>query len=251
MDVAVGDDEAVGSEEVAGHPRCVGCEYDLHGLPRAGRCPECGVAVGESLQGGLLLRFAQPEWIRSVRWGYSVAVIGLAALAAVLVTGVAGGLGRGRAASGALWLLGIAAAAVMSVGCLAVTVPEGIKIDLVWPDAARRVLRAVSLGLIVVLLARTVPAFERVLVPWGWWGDWLTFILGVVQFLAMTRYTQWLAERVPDPWMVAGARVGVWVVPMVFMGGVYWWGILMPVAIAMWCGVAAWMRWRLGRGKSA
>ena len=29
--------------------RCRRCGYDLHGLPTSGQCPECGLAVGETL----------------------------------------------------------------------------------------------------------------------------------------------------------------------------------------------------------
>jgi len=39
---------------------CRRCSYNLRGLNYAGRCPECGTAVGQSIYGNLL-RFSDPE----------------------------------------------------------------------------------------------------------------------------------------------------------------------------------------------
>ncbi|MBX3359491.1 MAG: hypothetical protein KF745_13810 [Phycisphaeraceae bacterium] len=259
MNVAVGDDEAVGSEaepsaaagEVREQRSCFECGYDLVGLPIAGECPECGLAVAESLREGLLLRDARPRWVRHLRLGYSMLEIGLAVLATVLLVSC-GNWEPGGIVFGALWTLGVTASVVVSVGCLLVTMPEGLAVDVVWPDAARRVLRAASLGMAVAVPVRVIPVYAGEVEPWSWWGPLTlaTYFLWGFQFVAMMRYTRWLAGRVPDRWLAAGATAGVWVVPVVFVGGVYR-GILMSVAVAMWCGVAAWMRLRLGRGRSA
>jgi serine/threonine protein kinase len=48
--------------------RCVGCDYNLCGLSRDGRCPECGVPVAESLRPELL-QFADPMWLKTVSRG--------------------------------------------------------------------------------------------------------------------------------------------------------------------------------------
>jgi hypothetical protein len=50
--------------------RCLRCNYDLHGLPADGNCPECGLAVARSADAaGGELRHAPPGWLASLSWG--------------------------------------------------------------------------------------------------------------------------------------------------------------------------------------
>jgi hypothetical protein len=50
--------------------RCLRCNYNLHGLPDAGNCPECGLAVARSADAaGGELRHAPPGWLASLSWG--------------------------------------------------------------------------------------------------------------------------------------------------------------------------------------
>lgn len=60
---------------------CIHCGYNLRGLAPGGLCPECGCAIDESLRGDLL-RFANLDWLRRVRWGLSFALIAIAIEAA-------------------------------------------------------------------------------------------------------------------------------------------------------------------------
>ena len=48
---------------MSGAVRCRRCRYDLRGSDAGGVCPECGLAVAESM-GGRLLRFADERWVR-------------------------------------------------------------------------------------------------------------------------------------------------------------------------------------------
>lgn len=50
---------------------CRKCAYNLRGLSPEGRCPECGTAVGLSTLGDLL-RFADPDWLRTVARGITI-----------------------------------------------------------------------------------------------------------------------------------------------------------------------------------
>src|SRR5437870_167463 len=65
---------------------CRKCGYNLRGLSSQGVCTECGTAVGRSMMGDLL-RFSDPNWVRSLAsgmdWILAGALIGI--LSACLV----------------------------------------------------------------------------------------------------------------------------------------------------------------------
>ena len=52
---------------------CVHCGYNLRGLTKRHRCPECGTPAGFSVEGDLL-KYAQIPWIRTVRDGLAMFV---------------------------------------------------------------------------------------------------------------------------------------------------------------------------------
>ena len=63
---------------------CCGCEYDLRGLPADGRCPECGVAVGVSLEGNTL-HHADPRWLKRLMVAGWLVPAGVAAAVLLIV----------------------------------------------------------------------------------------------------------------------------------------------------------------------
>lgn len=58
---------------------CRACDYNLRGLAPAGRCPECGRPIDQSLTPDLL-RFADPAWLRRLARGARVLACGAAVL---------------------------------------------------------------------------------------------------------------------------------------------------------------------------
>lgn len=71
---------------------CRKCSYNLRGLTADGRCPECGTAVGYSLQGDLL-RFCDPNWVETLRrgavmfiWGIVLIFVGILGAIALAVS---------------------------------------------------------------------------------------------------------------------------------------------------------------------
>ncbi len=77
-----------GSGALAADVPCLGCQYNLRGLPPTANCPECGAAVERSISPPAL-RCAAPEWLKRVSEGLLV----LCTMpAAVLIPLVLGGL---------------------------------------------------------------------------------------------------------------------------------------------------------------
>jgi hypothetical protein len=67
---------------------CLECGYNLRGLPRYGRCPECGVDVGPSVDrlNARTLADADPRWLRRLSEG---SIVGLAAFLICLTVAAA------------------------------------------------------------------------------------------------------------------------------------------------------------------
>jgi hypothetical protein len=63
---------------------CRQCGYNLRTLERNARCPECGAAVAVSLRRDRL-RFANPRWLSTIRWGLRLSQYGSEAVAGVFI----------------------------------------------------------------------------------------------------------------------------------------------------------------------
>jgi hypothetical protein len=55
---------------------CMTCGYELRGLKIDQRCPECGVSIARSLRGDLLID-SDPEYVRTLRRGAGLALLGM------------------------------------------------------------------------------------------------------------------------------------------------------------------------------
>ncbi|MBU0640865.1 MAG: hypothetical protein KKB50_18520, partial [Planctomycetes bacterium] len=55
---------------------CRRCAHNLRGQPSAGRCPQCGAAIGLS-RAGDLLRYADPAWVDRMARGLRFVLLGL------------------------------------------------------------------------------------------------------------------------------------------------------------------------------
>lgn len=56
--------------------RCLICGYDLAGLDASGVCPECATPIERSLRGNLL-RYASPEYIKTLRRGAALVFVAM------------------------------------------------------------------------------------------------------------------------------------------------------------------------------
>src|SRR3954465_9179043 len=71
---------------------CRRCSYNLRGLNYAGRCPERGTAVGQSIYGNLL-RFSDPQWVDKLARGVNLILWGIVAIIVSFIASMF--LGRG------------------------------------------------------------------------------------------------------------------------------------------------------------
>jgi hypothetical protein len=67
---------------------CRGCGYNLRGLSPHGRCPECEIAIGRSIQGDLL-QFCEPGWVDRLARGMKWLIGGVIATVAGVIFGIA------------------------------------------------------------------------------------------------------------------------------------------------------------------
>ncbi len=94
---------------------CVHCGYNLRGLTKKHRCPECGTPAGFSVRGDLLL-YAPVPWLNTVSLGMVLMLWALGVtLAAYINSNVMPGLGM---------LLGVVGAGLAWTGAMFVTTPE-------------------------------------------------------------------------------------------------------------------------------
>ena len=139
---------------------CIGCGYNLRGLPPGGRCPECGASVEESLQGHCLW-FANKNWLRKLRWamllGVSAAMLSfLLGLVMSVAPNLMADLSTIVLAS--YGLFGIAIRSISLAGIWLLTSAEPSRLAQETPVNLRTVVRAVAVaGLLVFVASNFLP----------------------------------------------------------------------------------------------
>lgn len=224
---------------------CVGCGYDLLGLPTTGRCPECGTSVAQSLH-GYLLRFADERYLKIVRQGLSLTIAGIVAFALLMVVSLAvgfsaplrstlGGAAGVLSLDVVLSLAELIPSALLLIGYWRFTEPDPGYQGTETPTAARRVIRVTVIIQAAAALAGVGfsavgvkgSAFGLTGLPAGpalAAGLAMAFALAgtvawCVQFFAVMNYVAWLGRRVPDSSMVRQTRTYMWLLPLVYVFG--------------------------------
>lgn len=200
---------------------CRKCGYNLRGLQRDSRCPECASPIAVSLRGDLLC-FSEPGYVRRLArgnlWilrGLTLAVLcWLLLIVGVLVISLSGSgwlppSVPGMAVFGLGTLGGLAGALVFLWGVWCLTVAEPGVYDTSRRDTARRLVRVYMLVTILGLalsfvLDEIVPPM-RVMAAFEIFS--LSFsVLGVVATAAYFLYVRGVAQRIPQERL--GRRAG-------------------------------------------
>lgn len=194
-------------ESVRMHVPCRGCRYDLHALAVAGCCPECGLAILETLKPRFDL-----IWLRSVRTGMWWM------LGSMYVFGW-------LAATSYMQAVECAMAAVMQLAGAAWLLAPGSDRSIKGPAAAWP----------APLLGASLLAFLSALVEWlEWFGlpttyRWL-FIIGVLLWSAglaiLWFHLEVLARQCIAPRVAGVVRAIAWLTLLV--------GATMPLTIIVW-----------------
>lgn len=199
---------------------CRRCGYNLRGLRRDGRCPECGTAVAISLEGDLL-RYADPRWVERLGRGSRFILNGLSAAllfaiaTAILIVGPRGG------AAGTTSVAVDALAAICEVALLIglvtaycgswmMTSPDPTRGGEDRYATSRKLVRialliglantAVQAGLEAISKPGAVDTLVSLI-------DTLANLAALVGWLAYLRYLAKLALRIPDEGLSKRARL--------------------------------------------
>ncbi|MCH8853082.1 MAG: hypothetical protein IID41_10580 [Planctomycetes bacterium] len=164
---------------------CVHCGYNLRGLTKRHRCPECGTPAGFSVEGDLL-KYAPIPWIRTVRNGLAMFVwsIGIHLLS-IVSSWVMPDYGV---------LLDLVSAVLAIVGAMFVTVPEPTAVAGPGGFGVRRRIRVLAfvnfVGTVCLIFSPnanfTIVMRRFLLVSWS----------GML--LALAVYLRKFAARIPE-----------------------------------------------------
>lgn len=164
---------------------CVHCQYNLKGLTKKHRCPECGTPAGFSVQGDLLL-YAPVPWLKTVSLGMVLMLwaIGVA-LPSHLNFMVMPGLGM---------LLGLVGAGLAWTGAMFVTTPEPRMVAAASGFDLRksiRLLATLKLGCALLVIFSTSGKFTAIM-----WA--LSMLLLFAMLLPLTAFLGKLSARLPE-----------------------------------------------------
>lgn len=224
MSEAVGDsDRGVLLDErgqLLGDLPCVKCQYNLRTLHRDAACPECGTAVGRSIEGNRL-RYCDPMWLKQIWEGLNC--FGLAVVAAI---GLVVATTMSRSDTPLLWIV-IPLSTMLGLaiyGLIKATRRDPARIDRESPINARltcRVLWAATLIFLgSLLLSLAMPAWLQTRTTMMWqevfaYGAMFCMLAGTVAVLI---HAALLAGRLPNrPLMFYIVFVMVYLVVLVML----------------------------------
>lgn len=235
------------------HQPCIRCSYDLHGLPLAGNCPECGVPVERSLRGDLL-QFADETYRAILLRGVSLIMFGILAQVVLFILAMFAGMIGSPGLGFMFSVISLAATATSLYGYFLYASPDPGQMSNNRGEKPRQILRVaivvsavasiaqIALGGLALTMGPTpgqVGAAQGVMM--------LSAVAGlagsvawIVQFFAAMLYTKWLAPRIPSPRVLKRASLLIWLGPVLLLLSC----LAIPglVALIMYYNMFSWIR---------
>jgi len=191
---------------------CRKCSYNVRGLHRNGKCPECGTPVGLSIRGNLLC-YSDPAWVDKLSRGVDLILWGLLV---AFVAGAAGGVlvvAVGPRAEILRQIIVVAASAVGFIGAWLLTSPDPGTEEQSQMMTARKIVRfALIFGMIGNLLSIGIvgekphPMITTILGI----GLVIAAIIALIGELARLYYIEQIALRIPDQALAKRAHLVRW-----------------------------------------
>lgn len=233
---------------------CIRCAYALVGLAPNGQCPECGTSIELSLREPTLAN-ADPEYLNTLRTGLSFILNGILLFIVVTICGIgaaaAAGVINATATPIVLEGLLVVVSGLILFGYWKYTSPDPSQVVLEATNSARVTVRTVVLTqAILSVISFILSALEPLVAPTPAPGQivpMLTIIevlvviimvvgsvLWVVQFVSVMRYSRWIATRVPDYAVVNNTRTYVWLLPVIYVLGLFCIGLGPLIALVLY-----------------
>ncbi len=216
------------SDTVGDDVICLPCGYNIHGLPREGRCPECGTPITRSLQGNLL-RYSSPAYLATLNRGVFLILAAIAAQVICVVGGwiliawlTAKGWTDVARVSGLLLSTASTGISVVSlIGWWLFSAPDPTFVGSGGGTTARKVVRAtVAAAAVLTAMVTVADTLATSSAPSGTAaGDILLGVVQAIKFFAAMLYLRWLAPRFPDAVIDARARLLMWLCPVLVTVG--------------------------------
>lgn len=189
---------------VAADLPCRRCGYNVRGLARTGRCPECDTPVARALRADLL-RYSDARWVAVIARGFRTVNIAIVlALIAIIILA----LQRALIVPWRTAAITLAIGAVAIVGVWLATAPEPAVVERENPLSTRRMLR------VLIIAAIVLQAAGDFLLPyWPGGRSSVRLITGgvwVAGIVCAFRHAAALARRIPDPALAAQTRGVMW-----------------------------------------
>lgn len=221
------------SGQVVSDLPCRKCGYNLRGLNTTGRCPECGTAVGFSVQGDLL-RFCEPTWVDTLKNGLNLIIAGIVVIILGVITAIFLGLSGMEAAQIVQTGIIVVGSILMTIGWWLLTQPDPSGLGEDRYGTSRKVIRVTliigvlnqMLGLVIEGRAIPPELMQPLTILSGVLG-----LAGVVALFAQLQYLKKLALRIPDHAMSNRANFLMWAIGCGY-GAIVLFGILMAVALS-------------------
>ncbi|HEX8521994.1 MAG TPA: hypothetical protein VF669_07035 [Tepidisphaeraceae bacterium] len=206
-------------ERVSDDLPCRRCGYNLRELGRSSNCPECGVAVAQSIRGDWL-RFADPAWLRLLTYGLLILCAGssTSTLVRLFSNFLVGSLGSPLAR-----VIAMVGTLLSIVGAWLVTTRDPASLREDAPISLRGIIRyalAVRLAGVVLHMAKvggTLPATPTVLFLIV---SQAVAVIAAVGIALEFEYIGRLARRVPDVGLAPRSRLLALCMGLVLLIGV-------------------------------